>query len=182
MQSKTFRSVSVLLLLALLLSLAAPALAQGPVDATSAPPAQKPVCTAFSDAEQQEFDALTAKKDASTLEGADMARYDALAQQISCYNAQFALPVQPDQLKGALRETPTVIATVGSGGMYLTLKAAFDDINAGAGGLTGAIQLDVVGDATETAPAVLNASGSGSASYTSVLIQPSGGAWTIARS
>jgi trimeric autotransporter adhesin len=34
----------------------------------------------------------------------------------------------------------------------------------------------VIGDTTETAGAVLNASGSGSASYTSVLIQPSGGA------
>jgi len=33
-----------------------------------------------------------------------------------------------------------------------------------------------VGDATETAPAVLNASGTGLASYTSILIEPSGGA------
>src|SRR5207247_8862001 len=59
---------------------------------------------------------------------------------------------------------------------YATLTLAFDDINAGAGGLTGAITLNVVGDTSETASAVLNASGTGSASYTSVLIQPSGGA------
>ena len=69
---------------------------------------------------------------------------------------------------------PTVPKTIGGGGDYATLKAAFDDINAGV--LTGAIQLDVIGDTTETATASLNASGTGSASYTSVLIQPSGGA------
>ena len=72
---------------------------------------------------------------------------------------------------------PNVTATVGTGGTYLTLKAAFDDINSGV--LTDTVQLDIIGDTTETVPAVLNASGSGSASYTSVLIQPSGGAWTI---
>ncbi|MFZ2617472.1 MAG: hypothetical protein WA077_15905, partial [Anaerolineae bacterium] len=69
---------------------------------------------------------------------------------------------------------PPVPKTIGGGGDYATLKAAFDDINAGV--LTGAIQLDVIGDTTETATASLNASGTGSASYTSVLIQPSGGA------
>lgn len=69
---------------------------------------------------------------------------------------------------------PNVTRTVGGGGDYATLKTAFDDINAGV--LTGDIILDVIGDTTETAPAVLNASGSGAASYTSVLIQPSGGA------
>ncbi len=69
---------------------------------------------------------------------------------------------------------PTVTDTVCGAGTYPTLKAAFDAINAGT--LTGAVQLDVVGDCTETATAVLNASGSGSASYTAVLIQPTGGA------
>ena len=54
---------------------------------------------------------------------------------------------------------PNVTRTVngGGGGDYLTLKAAFDDINAGV--LTGDIILDVTGNTTETAPAVLNASG-----------------------
>ena len=176
MQSKHFRPLSILLLVALLFTLAAPVLAQGPTGATPGSREPKLACTALTGAEQQEFDSLTALKDASTLAGADLARYDVLAQQINCYAAQLTPPVQPDQPKGATRETPEVVATVGSGGTYLTLKAAFDDINAGAGGLTGAIQLDIVGDTTETAPAVLNASGSGSASYTSVLIQPSGGA------
>lgn len=59
-------------------------------------------------------------------------------------------------------------------GSYTTLKGAFDAINAGTH--TGAITIDVSGDTTETAPAVLNASGSGTASYTSILITPSGGA------
>jgi subtilisin-like proprotein convertase family protein len=59
-------------------------------------------------------------------------------------------------------------------GSYATLKAAFDAINAGTH--TGAVTVDVVGNTTETVTAVLNASGSGSASYTSILISPAGGA------
>ncbi|HJQ25532.1 MAG TPA: hypothetical protein VKA60_16550 [Blastocatellia bacterium] len=45
-----------------------------------------------------------------------------------------------------------------------------------AGTHRGAITIAIVGDTTETATAALNASGSGSASYTSISIQPSGGA------
>ena len=85
-----------------------------------------------------------------------------------------AAPAKPAGPVGAQRMAPTVIKTVGAGGDYATLKAAFDAINSGA--LTGSVQLDVIGDTTETVTAVLNASGSGSASYTAVLIQPSGGA------
>lgn len=59
-------------------------------------------------------------------------------------------------------------------GSYATLKDAFDAINAGTH--TGAITIDIVGNTTEVASAVLNASGSGSASYTSINIAPSGGA------
>lgn len=59
-------------------------------------------------------------------------------------------------------------------GSYTTLKDAFDAINAGTH--TGAITVDIVGDTTETAPAVLNASGAGAASYTSIIISPTGGA------
>ena len=59
-------------------------------------------------------------------------------------------------------------------GSYPTLKDAFDAINAGTH--TGAVTVSVVGNTTETVPAVLNASGAGSASYTSVTISPSGGA------
>lgn len=56
---------------------------------------------------------------------------------------------------------------------YTTLKGAFDAINAGTH--TGVITVDINGDTTETATAVLNASGSGAASYTSIVITPSGG-------
>jgi hypothetical protein len=60
-------------------------------------------------------------------------------------------------------------------GSYATLADAFTAINAGTH--TGAITIDIVGNTTEPAGgAILNASGSGAASYTSILIQPSGGA------
>lgn len=56
---------------------------------------------------------------------------------------------------------------------YSTLKMAFDSINIGKH--TGAITINVIGNTTELASAVLNASGSGSSSYTSILIKPTGG-------
>ncbi len=59
-------------------------------------------------------------------------------------------------------------------GSYPTLQAAFAAINAGTH--TGAVTVDIVADTTETATAVLNASGAGSASYTGILVAPSGGA------
>lgn len=60
---------------------------------------------------------------------------------------------------------------------YTTLKGAFDAVNAGTH--TGVITMGVSANTTESAIAVLNASGSGSALYTSILIQPTGGTWTI---
>jgi len=61
--------------------------------------------------------------------------------------------------------------TVGNtGANYSTLKLAFDAINTG--NITGAITLQVIASTTETASAKLNASGSGSANYTSVTIYP----------
>ena len=45
---------------------------------------------------------------------------------------------------------------------YATLKAASDVVTGGAH--TGAIQIELCGDTTETGPAVLNATGSRSAS------------------
>jgi trimeric autotransporter adhesin len=57
-------------------------------------------------------------------------------------------------------------------GTYPTLKAAFDAINAGTH--TGALTISVVADTTETVSAVLNASGTGAASYTSINLTPSG--------
>ncbi|MCK9422819.1 MAG: hypothetical protein M0Q38_09485 [Bacteroidales bacterium] len=65
--------------------------------------------------------------------------------------------------------SPKATYTVGSGGTYSTLKAAFDAINAGS--ITGAITLQITSSITDNSSAVLNASG-GSASYTSVNIYP----------
>ncbi|MBN8570246.1 MAG: hypothetical protein J0M18_11485, partial [Ignavibacteria bacterium] len=64
-----------------------------------------------------------------------------------------------------------------SGTPYTTLKGAFDAINAGTH--TGAITVNVNANTTETASAVLNSSGTGSASYTSVLIKPTTTGLTI---
>ncbi|MGC2235789.1 MAG: hypothetical protein WA584_06485 [Pyrinomonadaceae bacterium] len=64
------------------------------------------------------------------------------------------------------------------GGSYPTLKDAFDAINAGTH--TGGVTVDIVNSTTETAPAVLNSSGAGSASYTSVTIRPTNDAVTVA--
>jgi hypothetical protein len=75
--------------------------------------------------------------------------------------------VGPIEVEGSIDgTTPTA---------YATLGAAFAAINAGTH--TGAIAIDVCGDTSEGATvAVLNASGSGSASYTSIVISPAGGA------
>lgn len=56
---------------------------------------------------------------------------------------------------------------------YTTLKDAFDAINAGTH--TGIIGISVTASTTESASAVLNASGSGAASYTRIDIQPTAG-------
>ncbi len=67
-----------------------------------------------------------------------------------------------------------VTATAGTAAAsYPTLKGAFDAINAGTH--QGVIGIGISANTTETASAVLNASG-GSSSYTSISIQPTGGA------
>ena len=71
------------------------------------------------------------------------------------------------------------IKTVGTGGDYTTLKAAFDAINAGS--ITGAIELQIISNTTEDTEARLNASGSGSANYTSVDIYPTVAGVVISR-
>ena len=67
-----------------------------------------------------------------------------------------------------------VTATGGNTGptSYLTLQLAFAAINIGVH--QGVINVAIVGDTTETVSAVLNATG-GTANYTSVSVQPSGG-------
>jgi hypothetical protein len=68
----------------------------------------------------------------------------------------------------------SLTATVGSlSGSYTTLKEAFDKINDGTH--QGAVTIAITANTTESSSAILNASGSGSASYTSVSIQSSGG-------
>ena len=69
------------------------------------------------------------------------------------------------------------IKTVGSGGNYPSLQSAFSTINAGS--ITGAITLKVISSITETGTVTLNASGSGSSNYSSVLIYPTGSGYTI---
>lgn len=67
---------------------------------------------------------------------------------------------------------------VGAGQTYATLKAAFDDINAG--NLTGAIELQITSSTTSATDAALNASGVGFVSYSSIKIYPVGiGGYTI---
>ncbi|MBL8006836.1 MAG: hypothetical protein JNJ56_04850 [Ignavibacteria bacterium] len=67
--------------------------------------------------------------------------------------------------------------TVGTAQTYPDLKSAFDAINAGT--ITGDIELQIVTSTTETAPCVLNSTGAGSASYTSVKIYPVNNGLTI---
>ncbi|HEX7314759.1 MAG TPA: Ig-like domain repeat protein [Pyrinomonadaceae bacterium] len=68
----------------------------------------------------------------------------------------------------------TITASAGTAGPtdYATLQAAFAAINAGTH--QGAINVWILGNTTETASAILNASGTGSAVYTSIIMVPSG--------
>ena len=66
------------------------------------------------------------------------------------------------------------VVTVGVGGNYPTLKAAFDAINAST--LTAPITIKVISNIVETAPAVLN---HGSTSTNSIRIVPDGGGFSI---
>jgi trimeric autotransporter adhesin len=69
----------------------------------------------------------------------------------------------------------SVTATAGTTGptTYTTVKAAFDAINAGTH--TGSITVSITANTTENASAVLNSSGTGSASYTAVVVKPATG-------
>ena len=60
---------------------------------------------------------------------------------------------------------------------YTTLKAAFDDINAGQ--YTGDITIKFFGNTTETASAVLNASGTGAADYSRITVYPARSGVTV---
>ena len=73
----------------------------------------------------------------------------------------------------------SLTATTGTTtGTFTTLKAAFDAINAGTH--QGDIVINISANTTESAvPCILQSSGAGAASYTSVLIQPSNDGVTI---
>ncbi|MEO8275263.1 MAG: Calx-beta domain-containing protein [Thermoanaerobaculia bacterium] len=93
---------------------------------------------------------------------------------------RFALLLLPLLLALSLAASPVaaqvdVTATAGTpAASYTTLKGAFDAVNAGTH--QGVIGMGISGDTTETAPAVLNASGAGAAIYTTISISPTGGA------
>lgn len=78
-----------------------------------------------------------------------------------------------------LGQNVSVTATAGTAGptLYSTVSAAFTAINGGTH--QGAITISLTGNVTETAAAVLNSSGAGSAVYTSVLIRPTADAVTL---
>ncbi|MCK6611868.1 MAG: hypothetical protein L6Q78_12615, partial [Bacteroidia bacterium] len=79
------------------------------------------------------------------------------------------------------RAQVSLTATSGTGtGSFTTLKAAFDAINAGTH--QGAIVISISANTTESAPCVLNSSGAGSASYTSVLVRPTNDGVTVSGS
>lgn len=77
---------------------------------------------------------------------------------------------------------PVVVNSSGgtASASYATLQAGFSAINSGTH--TGTIAILIEGNTTETGSASLNASGSGSASYSSINVQPFGGARTISGS
>jgi hypothetical protein len=78
----------------------------------------------------------------------------------------------------AIAQNVNVTATnSGNNAGYPTLKDAFDAVNAGTH--TGSITMTVTANTTEAASCVLNASGTGFASYGSIAIAPSTGQKTI---
>ncbi|MEP6793022.1 MAG: hypothetical protein ABJB16_01760, partial [Saprospiraceae bacterium] len=87
-------------------------------------------------------------------------------------NSFFIFPILCLLISTGNLNAQNVLVNPGAGS-YPTLKDAFDAINAGTH--TGAVTVSIAGNTTETLSAVLNASGTGSASYTSIVISPSGG-------
>ena len=74
-------------------------------------------------------------------------------------------------LMGMFGHTNAQVTVNPGAGSYTTLKAAFDAINAGTH--TGAITISIAAPGTtESAMAILNSSGTGAASYSSILIKP----------
>lgn len=70
----------------------------------------------------------------------------------------------------ALQLSAQTIRTIGPGADFSTLRAAFNAVNTGS--ITGSIVLQVIGNTLETSSAVLNASGTGSANYSDIIVYP----------
>ena len=87
--------------------------------------------------------------------------------------ANFAAGGPPVCSSGGQVEVQATAGTPGPTG-YTTLKGAFDAINAGTH--QGTIGIAICADTSEGASAALNASGTGSSAYTSIAINPAGGA------
>ncbi len=92
--------------------------------------------------------------------------------------SQTAGPIQTQAQTAAECELPGNLRVTSEGPTptagYATLKQAFDAVNAGTH--TGTIVIKACADTTEAAPATLNASGSGPANYSSLLLTPAGNA------
>ena len=67
---------------------------------------------------------------------------------------------------------------VGTGQTYTTFKSAMDAVNTGT--ISGTLIFQIAANCNETNTVILNASGSGSANYSSILIYPTGAPRTIA--
>lgn len=90
-----------------------------------------------------------------------------------CFNAVFTIVLS--SILFTLNPLKAQV-TIGASS-YTTLKAAFDDINSGVH--VGSIAISISGNTTETVSCVLNASGTGSTSYTDISITPTGGATQV---
>lgn len=87
----------------------------------------------------------------------------------------FLLTLMCLALASSLKAQVNVTSTGGtSNASYSTLETAFAQINLGTH--TGTITIGISANTSETASAVLNASGNGSASYSTITISPTGGA------
>jgi hypothetical protein len=135
-------------------------------------------------------------KSAITTNGADLrvaptaeeARDAALAaakERAAAEAARFAPAAVPAAIPRPARPAapngPPIFVTATAGTLgptpYANLGAAFTAINAGTH--QGDITISVAANSAETGPAVLNSTGAGSASYTSVLIRPTADAVSI---
>lgn len=91
-----------------------------------------------------------------------------------CFFSGNAMPERTDSEVSTLALSSV---TVGTGGNYTTLKSAFDAINSGV--VTGVVSIAIISSTTETATASLNASGTGLANYSSVLLYATGSGYSV---